>query len=62
VRRVARAAAGAGKTAGLYAATGDEVAFARAEGLRLIAAGSDLTHMLAAARATIAGCAKTNLR
>ncbi len=58
VRRVARA----GKPAGLYAVTAAEVALARAEGLRFVAAGSDLTHMLAAARATIAACATTNHR
>jgi 2-keto-3-deoxy-L-rhamnonate aldolase RhmA len=60
LRAAIRRVANAGKPAGIYAANPAEVAAAHAEGLQLIAAGSDLSFMLAAGRATIAACATTN--
>jgi 2-keto-3-deoxy-L-rhamnonate aldolase RhmA len=62
IRTAIQRVAGAGKPAGIYAATPAEIAVARAARLQLIAAGSDLAFMLAGARATIAACATTNDR
>jgi 2-keto-3-deoxy-L-rhamnonate aldolase RhmA len=53
IERVVAAAEGAGKTAGIFLASIDEVERAVADGFRLIGIGSDGGYMMQAARATV---------
>jgi 2-keto-3-deoxy-L-rhamnonate aldolase RhmA len=54
IERVVAAAEGAGKTAGIFLASVDEVERAVADGFRMIGIGSDGGYMMQAARATVA--------
>jgi 2-keto-3-deoxy-L-rhamnonate aldolase RhmA len=54
IERVVAAAEGAGKTAGIFLASVDEVARAVADGFRMIGIGSDGGYMMQSARATVA--------
>ena len=54
VEHVVASAARAGKSAGIFCATTDMVPAAIADGFRMIAIGSDGSHMLASARAALA--------
>ena len=54
IERVVAAAEGAGKTAGIFLASVDDVERAVADGFRLIGIGSDGGYMMQSARATVA--------
>jgi 2-keto-3-deoxy-L-rhamnonate aldolase RhmA len=54
IERVVAAAEGAGKTAGIFLASVDDVERAVADGFRMIGIGSDGGYMMQAARATVA--------
>ncbi len=57
VERVVAAARDAGKAAGIFLGSPDGIEQAVADGFRMIAVGSDATHMMQAARATVARAA-----
>ena len=54
IERVVAAATAAGKTAGMFCASPDDVPAAQADGFRMIAIGSDSGLMMQAARAAVA--------
>jgi 2-keto-3-deoxy-L-rhamnonate aldolase RhmA len=55
IERVVAAACAAGKSAGIFCASPEAVPAAVSDGFRMIAIGSDGTHMLRSARAALAG-------